>query len=120
MTVPSLPDFPEFLQAHPALCERATALWLRLPTEKDPVTAERILAQLISNPQMKDVWDDIYRGRRDALGGGRYLNPACLTNKAQAAARRAKAKILHKIAEKKADKEPEFKEATLLEFENGH
>ena len=60
-TVPKIPDFPEWLQS--AVRHEATRLWSKLPTEKDPIKAQKVLTQLISNPLMKRVWDELYKIR---------------------------------------------------------
>jgi len=110
MTTPPIPHFPDFLQGRPELCEQATALWLRLPTEKEPSEAQRLLEQLIGNSKMKSVWTEIYK--KKAGSPEHYLNPACLTNHSQAAARREKAQELRKKGGEK-----NIEDAKFLDFE---
>ena len=110
MTNPPIPHFPAFLQKRGALCEQATALWLRLPTEKDPPKAQRLLEQLITNQNMKSVWDEIYRTKRGKRR--QFFNPARLTNELKAAALREKARELRKNAGEK-----DVEDATFLDFE---
>lgn len=110
MTVPSLPNFPKFLERRHAVREQATELWFRISTEKDPPKAQRVLEQLITNEEMKFVWDEIYRGRQGKRG--QYFNPACLTNAAQAKVRREKAEAL-----RREGGDENVKEAKFLAFE---
>jgi hypothetical protein len=112
---PSIPAFPDFLTERQAICEKATELWLRLPTEKDPVKAQRVLEGLIANPKMGDVWGEIYRRKRN--NRGQFFNPARLTNASKAAALREKARDLRKKSSKKDVEDANFLdfEATLIE-----
>jgi hypothetical protein len=114
MTKPHLPHFPNFLKC-PAVRDQATILWSRLPSEKDPVKAQRALEQLITNPKMESVWKEIYRKKRGKQG--QFFNPARLTNASQAAALREKAQELDKKA---GDKDVEdakilYHEAIVIE-----
>ena len=107
-TVPKIPDFPEWLQS--AVRHEATRLWSKLPTEKDPIKAQKVLTQLISNPLMKRVWDELYKNK---IGNHRgFLHPARLTNSSKAAVLRERA---HELREKGGDKNDH--DADLLEFE---
>ena len=63
-TLPKMPHFPEWLRPD-AVRHEAKKLWSKLPTEKDPVKAQKVLEQLISNPLMKRVWDELYRKQSD-------------------------------------------------------
>jgi hypothetical protein len=116
MTSPPVPHFPAFLQKREALREQATALWLRLPTEKDPPKAQRLLEQLITNQKMKSVWGEIYRTKRGKRG--QFFNPARLTNESKAAALREKAQELRKNAGAKDVEDAKYLdfEATLIEL----
>ena len=58
-TFPKIPDFPDWLPD--AVQQQAKKLWRKLPTEEDPVKAQKVLEQLISNPLMERVWDELYR-----------------------------------------------------------
>ena len=115
MTSPPIPHFPAFLQKREALREQATALWLRLPTEKDPPKAQHLLGQLITNQKMKRVWGEIYREKRGKRG--QFFNPARLTNESKAAALREKARELRKKVGEKNVEDAKFLdfEATLIE-----
>jgi hypothetical protein len=106
----SLPTFPDFLSNRQAIRDEAVRLWSRLPGEHDPDKAKRVLSQLIANPKMEKVWDEIYRQRRNPEGG--FFNRACLTNASRAAAYRDKAQQL-----RKRGGEDDVKNAKLLEFE---
>jgi hypothetical protein len=116
MTSPPVPHFPAFLQKREALREQATALWLRLPTEKDPPKAQRLLEQLITNQKMKSVWGEIYRTKRGKRG--QFFNPARLTNESKAAALGEKAQELRKNAGAKDVEDAKYLdfEATLIEL----
>ena len=107
---PSIPPFPDFLTERQAIREKAMELWFRLPTEKDPVKAQRILEGLIADPKMGDVWGEIYRRKRN--NRGQFFNPARLTNASQAAALREKARDLRKKSSKK-----DVEDAKFLDFE---
>jgi hypothetical protein len=115
MTNPPIPHFPPFLQKREALCEQATELWLRLPTEKDPVKAQKVLEQLIGNPKMEGVWKEIYRKKRGK--NGEFFNTARLTNASKATALREKAQELRKKVRDKDVEDAKFLdfEATLIE-----
>jgi len=106
----SLPTFPDWLRNRNAVRLEASELWKKLPTEKDPAKAQQVLEQLILNPLMKRVWDELYRGNRD--NQREFFNPACLTNASKAAALREKAQELRK---KGGDKNTE--DARYLDFE---
>ncbi len=113
MTSSSIPSFPSFVRN--AVREKATELWLRLPTEKDPAQAQRVLEQLITNPRMKFVWGELFRGSRGK--NGEFFNPACLTNASKAAAFRKKAQELRDAGGEKNVEDAKFLdfEATLIE-----
>jgi len=105
-----IPVFPNFLAERQAVREKATELWLRLPREKDPVKAQRVLEQLIANPKMQKVWSEIYRRK---LGKhGHFFNPARVTNASKAAALREKAQELRKKGSEK-----DVENAKFLDFE---
>ena len=107
-TFPKIPDFPDWLPD--AVQRQAKKLWRRLPTEKDPIKARGILEQLISNPLMKRVWDELYRKQSDKHKG--FFNFACLTNASKAAAHCEEA---HELRNKGGDKNR--RDAEFLEFE---
>jgi hypothetical protein len=115
----SPPSFPDWLPK--AVRQQAKELWKKLPTEKDPAKAQQVLEQLIANPLMKRVWDELYRKMRMprntaptlwALRHKVFFNPACLTNASKAAALREKAQELRK----KGDEE-NIEDARFLDFE---
>jgi hypothetical protein len=108
-TLPKMPHFPEWLPSA-AVRHEAKRLWSKLPTEKDPVKARKVLEQLISNPLMKRVWDELYREKSDKHEG--YFNFACLTNPSKAAAYREEA---HNLRKKGGEKNRH--DAKILEFE---
>ena len=85
----SLPNFPDWLPA--AVREEAQELWEKIPTEKDPAKAQKVLEQLAANPLMKRVWAELYRKKLD---GNKFFNPACLTPASKAAAYREEARVL--------------------------
>lgn len=85
----------------------AERLRAELAAEQHPDKAREVLEQLISNPLMQSVWDELYRGKH--VG---FFNPACLTNASNAAARREKA---HELRKKGGEKE--VRDAEFLEFE---
>ena len=107
--LPKMPHFPEWLRSA-AVRHEAERLWSKLPTEKDQVKAQKVLEQLISNPLMERVWDELYR--KDPTKHNGFFNPACLTNVSQAAAQREEARELRK---KGGDKNRRV--AEVLEFE---
>jgi hypothetical protein len=107
---PAMPAFPAWLQNRSAVCQEAEELWAKLATEKDPSQAQKALAELITNPLMERVWDELYRSDRKNPGG--FMNPARLTNKSQAVAYREAA---IELREKGGEKNNE--NAKWLEFE---
>ena len=107
--LPKMPDFPEWLRSA-AVRHEAKRLWSKLPTEKDQVKAQKVLEQLISNPLMERVWDELYR--KDPTKHNGFFNPACLTNVSKAAAHREEARELRKKGGDKNRRDAEF-----LEFE---
>ena len=104
-----MPQFPEWLRSA-AVQHEAKRLWTKLPTEKDPVKAQEVLEQLILNPDMERVWDELYRKSRHKHKG--LFNYACLTNASKAAAYREEAQELRK---KEGDENK--RDAEFLEFE---
>jgi hypothetical protein len=106
----TMPGFPFWLQNRSAVCQEAEELWSELPTENDSSQAQKALAELITNPLMKLVWDELYRN--DRKNPGEFMNPARLTNKSQAAAYRGAA---IELREKGNEKNSE--DANWLEFE---
>ena len=106
--MPKILDFPDWLPD--AVQQQAKKLWRVLPTEKDPVKAQKVLEQLISNPLMKRVWAELYRKQSDKHKG--FFNFACLTNASKAAAHREEA---HELRKKGGDKNR--RHAEFLEFE---
>ena len=56
------PVFPDWLPQ--AVRLQAREFWEKLPTEKDPPKAQRVLEQLIANPLMERVWVELYRPLR--------------------------------------------------------
>ena len=107
-TLRKMPQFPEWLR--PAVRHEAEKLWSKLPTEKDPVKAQKVLEQLISNPLMKRVWDELYKTK--SSNHQRFLHAAPLTNSSRAAVLREKADVLR---DKGGDKNDH--DADVLEFE---
>jgi hypothetical protein len=103
-----MPQFPVWLPD--AVQQQAKRLWSKVSTEKDPVKARKILEQLISNPLMERVWDELYRKQPDKHEG--FFNHACLTNASKAAAHREEAQELRKKGPEKNRRDAEF-----LEFE---
>ena len=101
----SPPTFPEWVRA--AVVEAAERLYAQLATEQDLAKAREVLEQLISNPLMRSVWDELYRKKH-----GGFFNPACLTNASNAAARREEA---HELRKKGGEKK--VRDAEFLEFE---
>jgi hypothetical protein len=99
------PTFPNWVR--PAVVDMAERLRAGLAAEQDPDKAREVLEQLISNPLMQSVWDELYRGKH--LG---FFNPACLTNASNAAARREEA---HELRKKGGEKK--VRDAEFLEFE---
>jgi hypothetical protein len=110
-TLPKMPDFPEWLRS-PAVRREAKRLWSKLPAEKDLVKAQKVLEQLISNPVMERVWDELYR--KDSTKHKKFFNPARLTNASKAAAHREEA---HELRKNGGDKNRQ--DAEILEFEAG-
>jgi hypothetical protein len=113
------PVFPDWLPK--AVRLQAKELWEKLPTEKDSAKAQRVLEQLIANPLMERVWDELYRPLRMpkdvvpalwAPRGIRFVNPACLTKASQAVALREKAQAL-----RKEGGERNREDAAFLDFE---
>jgi hypothetical protein len=104
----SPPSFPNWLPN--AVRQQAIELWEKLPTEKDPAKAQQFLEQLIANPLMERVWDELYRRERGKQG--RFFNPACLTHASEAAAYREKARLLREKGDEDNKRDAEF-----LEFE---
>jgi hypothetical protein len=114
-----IPQFPSWLR--PAVRYEPTRLWRNLPAEKDPIKARKVLEQLITNPLMEGVWNEIYRKRQMppniapalwALSHKQYFNAARLTNESNAAALREEASELRKKGGDKNKRNAEF-----LEFE---
>jgi len=115
------PVFPDWLPK--AVRLQARELWEKLPTEKDPAKAQRVLEQLIANPLMERVWDELYRPLRTphdtapavwALRNNLFVNPACLTKASQAAVLWGKAQELRKKGGQK-----NIEDAAFLDFEAG-
>jgi hypothetical protein len=86
----SPPSFPNWLPN--AVRQQAIELWEKLPTEKDPAKAQQFLEQLIANPLMERVWNELYRPNPGQ--NRKFINPACLTPASEAAAYREKARLL--------------------------
>lgn len=105
------PDFPKWLPK--PVCKEARELWKLIPAEKDPVKAEAVLQQLISNRTMEDVWIELYRRR----GKDGYYNPACLTRASEAAAYRAEAAALRQMSGDARSLAANQEKARQLEFE---
>lgn len=106
----AMPGFPIWLQNRGAVCQEAEELWSKLPMENDPSQAQKALTELITNPLMKPVWDELYRN--DRKNPGEFMNAARLTNKSQAAAYRGAAiELRQKGGEKNSE------DANWLEFE---
>jgi hypothetical protein len=68
-----MPKFPDWL-VYEAVREQASDLWDQLSSESEPIKARKVLEELIINPQMKRVWAELYRIRRDQPGN--YFNLA--------------------------------------------
>jgi len=115
MTRRAYPLFPDFLDKRAAIRDEATTLWQRLSTENDPEKSQRYLEQLITNPEMNEVWKEIYRKKRGA--SREYFNPARLTFASQAAARREKAKELRKKGGEKNLQEAIYLDLEALQFD---
>ena len=113
MTKSALPAFPDWVPK--AVRQQAKELWKTLPTQKDSAKAQQVLEQLIVNPLMKRVWEELYRKKRDE--SGQFFNPACLTYKSEAAAYREKARILREKGgqDNKRDAEYLEVEAQIIE-----
>ncbi|MGC1779769.1 MAG: hypothetical protein WBB34_17690 [Xanthobacteraceae bacterium] len=103
VSTPALPDWLPKAVRHCAkeLCEN-------LATEKDPTKAQQVLKQLIANPLMKRVWNEIYR--RKCGEDGRFFNPACLKHASDAAAYREKAAALRRQGGEVNNRNAEFLE----------
>ena len=115
------PVFPDWLPK--AVRLQAKELWKKLPTEKDSAKAQQVLEQLIANPLMERVWDELYRKLRIpkdtapavwALRNNDYVNPACLTKASLAAVLWEKAQELRKKGGQK-----NTEDAVFLDFEAG-
>jgi hypothetical protein len=77
----SPPDFPDWLPK--AVQQQATELWEKLPKERNPIKAKQVLEQLIINPLMERVWDELYREYRERGKG--YFNAARIAKSSDAA-----------------------------------
>ena len=117
----SPPSFPDWLPK--AVRQQAKELWKKLPTEKDPAKAQQVLEQLIANPLMEQVWDELYRKKEVpdhvvpalwAFDHKGFFNPACLKNASKAQALREKADQLRKKGGAK-----NIEDAKYLDFEAG-
>jgi hypothetical protein len=106
----AMPNFPIWLLNRSAVCQEAEELWSGLLMENDPSQAQKALAELITNPLMQLVWDEVYR--HDRQSPGEFMNPARLTNKSQAAAYRRAA-----IDLRKKGGEKNIEDANWLELE---
>jgi len=107
-----MPKFPGWLDRD-AVRDAASELWSKLPTEKDPAKAQRVLEQLITNPLMKRVWGELYKEKRiNNKPTGQYEYPACVTNASIAARLRRRAIELRNKAGQWDERD-----AQALEFE---
>jgi len=107
--LPKMPDFPEWLRSD-AVRHEAKKLWSQLPRRRDPAKARGVLEQLITNPLMKVVWDQLFR--KSLVHPEGFFHPARLTNASNAVALREEALIL-----RKKGGEQNRGDADLLEFE---
>jgi hypothetical protein len=109
---PKMPEFPEWLAKYEAVREQASKLWSQLPHESDPVKAQRVLEQLITNLLMERVWGRLYQKSHSGEGSGRHYKYAgIVTPKSRSADLRRRAFLLLT-----SDK-PDTKEAAALYFE---
>jgi hypothetical protein len=84
VTTLPMPQFPNRLRE--AVRYEATKLWSELPAEKEPTKAQQVLEQLITNPLMRRVWDELYKKKRISHKSTKqYEHPACVTNVSRAA-----------------------------------
>lgn len=86
ITLPKMPEFPEWLAKYEAVRERASELWSQLPHESDPDKAQRVLEQLITNSDMISVWEELYK--RNRAQTGQYLYPTRIGREGTAASLR--------------------------------
>jgi hypothetical protein len=99
-----MPEFPTWVRS--AVRQEAAELWAKLATERDPSQAQKVLEELIANPLMKRVWDEMYRSKRE--NPKEFFNPARLSNTSQAAAYRDAANKLRKKGAIKITKTQNF------------
>jgi hypothetical protein len=109
ISLPKMPEFPQWLDSYEVVREQASELWSELPGESDAVKARKVLEELITNPLMKRVWNELYEKDRKS---GLFKYPACLTNNSLIAAHFERARILREKGGK-----PNTHDAELLEFE---
>jgi hypothetical protein len=113
----AMPEFPLWVRS--AVRQEAAELWAKLPAEKDPSQAQKVLEELIANPLMKRVWDEMYRSKRE--NPKEFFNPARLSNTSQAAAYRDAAIKLRKKGGDKNNQDAKFLEleASMIESSPG-